>query len=87
MNKIVDIRDLSPALAEEVTRLPVGETLLVTQHGRVVAQLSRVDAPPPMKRRTPGRLAGQIHMTPDFDETPDSVIEAMDADIEPPAKH
>ena len=86
MNKIVDIRDLSPALAEEVSRLPVGETMLVTQHGRVVAQLSRVDAPAPQKRRTPGRMAGQIHMAPDFDETPDSVIEAMEAAIEPQAR-
>jgi len=84
MNKIVDIRDLSPALADEVTRLPVGETVIVTRDGRVVAHLSRVDAPVPAARRKPGRMAGQIRMAEDFDDTPDDLITSMEADVEPP---
>ncbi|HNP55723.1 MAG TPA: type II toxin-antitoxin system prevent-host-death family antitoxin [Gordonia sp. (in: high G+C Gram-positive bacteria)] len=49
--------------------------IVITRSGQPVARLIRYE--PLVAPRTPGRLAGKITITDDFDATPDEVIEAF----------
>ena len=59
-------------------RAETGDSILVLKHGRpafVIAPL-----PPLLQERPkkPGIVRGQIRMAPDFDRTPEEVIEAFE---------
>lgn len=62
------------ALIEEVVR---GNEVILAKAGKPIARL--VPYQGPTQPRTPGSMAGEIWMAPDFDTLPDDIAEAMGA--------
>lgn len=62
------------ALIEEVVR---GNEVILAKAGKPIARL--VPYQGPAQPRTPGSMAGEIWMAPDFDTLPDDIAEAMGA--------
>lgn len=60
------------ALIEAVSK---GEEVLIGKAGVPVARLTRYEGR--AEARTPGALAGQVSISPDFDELPDDVAAAL----------
>jgi len=79
----VAIAEGKAQFAELVRKAEAGEKIIITRHGRVVAEL--VGAGPTVSQPLIGALKGQIKMAPDFDALPDGFEAAMDAPIDPPA--
>ena len=77
----VGVRELRENLTGFLRQVRLGGSLLVTSHGRVLAEI-----PPPSKAeqrcRRPGALRGKIRMAPDFDELPPEVLAAMEGEGE-----
>ena len=75
MATTVGVREARARLAELVDRAERGEIVVITRSGREVARLS-----PPARReqRRPGRMKGRMWAAPDWDETPDDIVEAME---------
>ncbi|MSP02110.1 MAG: prevent-host-death protein [Acetobacteraceae bacterium] len=76
----VGVRELRENLSAYMRQVQGGALVHVTSHNKVIAELR----PPPVEirpRRLPGALKGKIWMAPDFDETPEDIIDAMEADI------
>ena len=69
----VGVRDAKARLSELLERVEAGEVLTLTRHGKPVARLV------PIAERRPGLLKGRIGMTPDFDTTPDWLVDAFEA--------
>jgi antitoxin (DNA-binding transcriptional repressor) of toxin-antitoxin stability system len=59
-------------LAEE------GQTTLVLKHHRLAFQISPVPSGGKALTKMPGLAGGRIHMSPDFDATPEEVIRAFE---------
>lgn len=60
------------ALVEEALR---GEEVVIARAGKPLVRLEPVALAP---KRVSGRLRGKIRLTPDFDETPQSVIDLFE---------
>lgn len=65
MSVQVSVRDAKARLSELLDRVERGEEVLIHRHRKPVARLI---AERPV--RQPGRLAGQIWLADDFDDTP-----------------
>lgn len=62
----INIYDAKTQLSKLIARVEAGEQITISRNGRPAARLVPVDfARGP---RTPGALAGQIRIAPDFDE-------------------
>ncbi|MEI7880917.1 MAG: hypothetical protein WCI95_08595 [bacterium] len=59
-------------LAEE------GQTTLVLKHHRLAFQITPVPQTSKARTKMPGLASGQIHLAPDFDATPEDVIQAFE---------
>lgn len=70
----IGLREAKAHLSELIDRVEHGETLTLTRHGKPVARIV------PATERRPGLLKGRIGMAPDFDATPEWLIEAFEAD-------
>lgn len=68
----IGLREAKARLSELIDRVEHGETLTLTRHGKPVARIV------PIAERRPGLLRGRIGMAPDFDETPDWLVEAFE---------
>lgn len=79
MTAVIGIREARARFSELVERVAQGESFSITRRGREVA---RLDPPRPTIDRRPGTLKGRIVMAPDFDETPEEVLQSLSA---PPA--
>ena len=66
---------------ELVRKAEAGEKIVITRHGRVVAEL--VGAGPAPIHSLVGALRGQITIADDFDEMPIEFSEALDAPVDP----
>jgi prevent-host-death family protein len=62
MTRTVNLREAKTHFAELIERVRNGEVVIITRAGIPVAVLS------PAARRVPGKDAGQVIMTPEFDE-------------------
>ena len=77
MTARVSYRVFRDKLSSFLKRVQEGDEIVVTVRGEDVARL----VPPAARARRPfGLLEGQIQMAPDFDQTPDSVIAAMEGE-------
>ena len=77
---IVNIHEAKTHLSRLVQRAAAGEEIIIGRAGTPVAKL--VPYGGPTAPRSPGALRGQIEVAPDFDVTPDEVLEAFEAEIE-----
>lgn len=81
MAEPMNIYEAKTQLSKLVDRAAGGEEIVIARNGRPVARLV------PLRRaaRTGrGSLRGQIWMAPDFDETPQEILDALDEPIDPP---
>ena len=69
----IGVRDAKARLSELLERVEAGEVLTLTRHGKPVARLV------PVAERRPGLLKGRIGMAPDFDTTPEWLVDAFGA--------
>lgn len=69
----VNIYEAKTHLSQLVDQAAAGEDIIIARNGRPVARLCPL--PRASQRRTPGTLRGKIQMAPDFDETPDEIID------------
>ena len=66
MAKVVNMHDAKSSLSKLVKRAAAGEDIVIANHGKPVAMLTRL---PPKLRKVPWDIfKGKIHMTDDFDE-------------------
>ena len=78
MESTITLSDAKARFSEIVERAVNGEEFIVTRMGRAAVRISRFGgAPQPRKL---GDLAGQIHMTDDFDEWPPDLMDALQID-------
>ncbi|WP_316976815.1 type II toxin-antitoxin system Phd/YefM family antitoxin [Shumkonia mesophila] len=73
----VGVREFRGNLTAFLRQVRQGQTLLVTSHDQVVAELH----PPAAQYRAarqPGALRGKIRMGADFDRLPEDVLDAME---------
>lgn len=67
----VTIHEAKTHLSRLVQRAHAGEEIVIRRGSVPMAKLVRYD--PPVVRRQPGRLRGQIEMAPDFDDLDDEM--------------
>lgn len=75
----IGVRELRANLSGFLRKARNGESFVVMSRDEIVAEI-HPPAPEPPKRRISGALKGQIWMADDFDETPQDIIDAMEAD-------
>jgi prevent-host-death family protein len=71
----VDVDEAQTNLSKLIERAATGEVVVVASAGRPVAKIVAYEAS--SEPRTPGLLAGQIEIAPDFDEPPLSFTETF----------
>ncbi len=81
MNEQVNVYEAKTQLSKLLDRAAAGEEIVIARNGRPVARLMPIQRRP--VRRTPGAWRGAVWMAPDFDETPQEIIDAMDQPVFP----
>ncbi len=78
MAKPVNIYDAKTRLSELVDRAAAGEEIVIAKAGKPVARL----VPLRVRERMPGRGAGRIDISPDFDAPlPEDLLRAFEGDV------
>ena len=77
----VAMAEAKARFADLIRRVEAGEAVVITRHGRPVAELRA--APTPATLPLFGALNGQIQMADDFDALPEDFAQALAAPIEP----
>lgn len=72
---VVGVREARGRFSELLERAKAGESISVTRRGEEVA---RIEPPSPKVDRRPGRMKGRIWAAPDWDETPQDIIDLME---------
>lgn len=72
----VNMHEAKTRLSELAKRAREGDTVVIARAGEPYVDLvpHRGERP----KRVPGRLKGRIRIAPDFDETPEEIIEAFE---------
>ena len=78
--KIVGVRELRGNLSALLREVGEGAAIVITSNGKPIAELRPPSAPMRASRRF-GGLKGQIWMAEDFDETPQDIIDSIEADL------
>lgn len=76
MSVQINMYEAKTKLSQLAERAWAGEKVIIAKNGKPYLELRPYA--PLQRQRTPGRLAGKIHMADDFDETPDEIIEAFE---------
>ena len=72
--EVFNVHEAKTHLSRLLDRVVEGEEIIIAKSGKPVAKLVRLPAEP----RQPGRLKGQIHIGPDFDEPlPEEILSAF----------
>lgn len=71
----INMHEAKTHLSRLVEQALAGEEILIARAGKPLVRLVPVEAE--SGRRIPGRLKGKIWMAPDFDETPQDLIDAF----------
>jgi prevent-host-death family protein len=74
----VNTHEAKTQLSKLLDRAAAGEEVIIARAGRPVARL--VPFREERGKRRPGRLRGQVWMSPDFDETSDELIRAFESE-------
>ena len=78
MTRTVNLYDAKTHLSDLVERAAEGEEIIIAKNGKPRARL--VALPAQREPRKPGGWEGQVWMADDFDETPQEIIDAFEAD-------
>jgi prevent-host-death family protein len=70
-------------LSKLVERAAAGEEIVIAKAGKPMVRLVPVEACRPKQLREPGLLKGKVWIAEDFDEWPEDILAAFEADIEP----
>lgn len=71
----INMHEAKTQLSRLVEQALAGEEILIARAGKPLVRLVPVEAQ--TRRRTPGRLTGKIWIAPDFDETPQDLIDTF----------
>ncbi|CAN5815998.1 type II toxin-antitoxin system Phd/YefM family antitoxin [soil metagenome] len=74
---MVNVHEAKTNLSELLRRVERGEEVVIARAGKPVARLVPHTAPGP---RRPGRWAGRVWMSEDFDATPDDLLELFETE-------
>lgn len=74
----INMYEAKTKLSQLAEQAWAGEKVIIAKNGKPYLELRPYVAA--QGQRKPGRLAGKIHMSADFDETPKEVIEAFEGD-------
>lgn len=77
----MNIHEAKTHLSQLVDQAAAGEDVIIARNGRPVARLCPLPRSP--QRRTPGTMRGKIWMAPDFDETPDEIVDVFHNEADP----
>jgi prevent-host-death family protein len=83
MATTVNLYEAKTQLSKLVERAAAGEEIVIAKAGKPMARLVPVEASRPKKLREPGLLKGKVWIAEDFDEWPEDILAAFEADIEP----
>lgn len=76
----VNTHEAKTQLSKLLERAAAGEEIIIAKAGRPMARL--VAYRPMKQKRRPGQWRGEVWMAPDFDETPDELVDLFDGPIE-----
>ncbi len=76
----IDTYAAKTQLSRLIVRVQSGEEIIITRRGTPVARLVPVVAAPV---RRLGLLAGRVRMAPDFDATPEAILDAFEGRDDP----
>lgn len=79
--EIINIHQAKTQLSKLLTRVALGEEFIIANRGVPVAKLSPYQTPV-NNFRTPGRLAGQIKISEDFDEVDARIVRLFEGEEE-----
>jgi prevent-host-death family protein len=74
----VNVRELRDNLATYLTQAGGGDEVIVTSHGKPVAKIVPLADKKPVASLF-GAMGGQITIAPDFNDTPQDLIDEMEA--------
>ena len=74
---IVNIHEAKTHFSRLVERAAAGEEIIIGRAGRPVARLIRYTAA--REPRRPGRWTGRVEVAPDFDATPEGLLDEFEA--------
>ena len=77
-SRTVNLYDAKTNLSELVERAAEGEEIIIAKNGKPRARL--VALPAQQELRKPGGWEGQVWYAPDWEETPQELIAAFEAD-------
>jgi len=80
MSEIVNMHAAKAQLSRLVAKAEAGEEVVIARAGKPAVRLVPV-APPKPKRRKPGLWKGKVWIAPDFDETPEWLIDAFEGNL------
>lgn len=82
---VINVHAAKTQLSKLLERVEAGEEIVIARSGKPVARLAPLRGAR-RAARTPGLLAGRVHIAPDFDAPlPDEVLASFsDAPIDPP---
>jgi antitoxin (DNA-binding transcriptional repressor) of toxin-antitoxin stability system len=78
---IITFSEAKAHLSEYGRRAQDGQATLVLKHRRPAFLIAPAPADTQRRTKTPGLARGRIHMTADFDVTPDAVINAFEGRV------
>lgn len=74
MATTVNIHEAKTHLSKLLTRVSLGEEIIIARNGKPIARLAPIAGKP--KNRVPGSAKGQIWIAPDFDAPlPDDILD------------
>jgi prevent-host-death family protein len=77
---LINMHEAKSKLSKLVEKALAGEEVTIARAGKPVVKLVPIERD--TRSRKPGRYKGKIRIAPDFDETPEAVIQAFEGDKE-----
>jgi prevent-host-death family protein len=74
MSELINIHEAKTQLSKLLSRVALGEEFTIANRGVPVAKLVPYTPPENNEDRVAGRLVGQIHISQDFDEPDEEII-------------
>lgn len=80
MSHLVNMHEAKAQLSQLVARAEAGEEIVIARAGKPAVRLVPV-TPAKKKPRKPGLWKGKVWIAPDFDQTPEWLIDAFEGNL------